>query len=238
MTEKIQNLPAMRLTYRNDSLAFVTMDNNMVKRIAAGVGVLAAAATVVVGCAEAKDAARDVASSASSVASSAVEAGGSAASSAASAAGTAASSAASAASSAVSSVVAAATDINVPGVGDVKLEGATAEAYSKLGGEARLGLPTAQPEKVGDGTVQAFANGTIFATPATGAHLVQGEILRVYQEHGGATGALGFPTADEVQTGGGPKAKGGGWIGEFQNGTITWLNQGDGTFTGSVTPKQ
>ena len=31
--------------------------------------------------------------------------------------------------------------------------------------------------------------------------------------------------------------KGGGWIGEFQNGTISWLNQGDGTFTGTVIPK-
>ena len=217
----------------------------MVKRVAAGVGVLATAATVVVGCAEANDAAKDAASSASSVASSAIQAGGSAASSAASAAssaasvaGSAASSAASVASSAVSSVVAAATDINVPGVGDVKLDGATAEAYSKLGGEARLGLPTAQPEKVGDGTVQAFANGTIFAAPSTGAHLVQGEILRVYTEHGGAAGPLGFPTADEQQTAGGPKVKGGGWIGEFRNGTISWLNHGDGTFTGTVTPKQ
>ena len=145
--------------------------------------------------------------------------------------------AASAASSAVSSVVAAATDINVPGLGDVKLEGATAEAYRNLGGQSRLGLPTALPEKVGDGTVQAFANGTIFAAPATGAHLVQGEILKVYTEHGGAAGALGFPTADEAETAGGPMVKGGGWIGEFQNGSVTWLNDGTGTFSGTVTPK-
>ncbi len=209
----------------------------MIKRMAAGVGVLAAAATVVVGCSEAKDAAKSAASSASSVASSAAAAGGSAASSAASAAGSAASSAASAASSAVSSVVAAATDINVPGLGDVKLEGATADAYRNLGGQSRLGLPTALPEKIGDGTVQAFANGTIFAAPATGAHLVQGEILKVYTEHGGAAGALGFPAADEAETAGGPMVKGGGWIGEFQNGSVTWLNDGTGTFSGTVTPK-
>ena len=133
--------------------------------------------------------------------------------------------------------VAAATDINVPGLGDVKLEGATAEAYRNLGGQSRLGLPTALPEKVGDGTVQAFANGTIFAAPATGAHLVQGEILKVYTEHGGAAGALGFPTADEAETAGGPMVKGGGWIGEFQNGSVTWLNDGTGTFSGTVTPK-
>ncbi|OHU31439.1 mycolyltransferase [Mycobacteroides franklinii] len=127
--------------------------------------------------------------------------------------------------------------VNVPGVGDVTLEPPIAEAYTKAGGEAKLGLPTGQPEKVGDGTVQAFANGTIFSSPATGAHLVQGEILKVYTTHGGAGGTLGFPTADEVETAGGPDVAKGGWIGEFQKGTITWLNQGDGTFKETVTQK-
>ena len=132
----------------------------------------------------------------------------------------------------------AVNNFDVPGVGEVKLEGPVADTFAKLGGEARLGLPTAQPENVGDGVVQAFANGTIFSAPATGAHLVQGEILKVYTEQGGAGGPLGFPTADETQTGGGPKVAAGGWVSEFQNGTITWLNQGDGTFTSTVTPKQ
>jgi uncharacterized protein with LGFP repeats len=127
--------------------------------------------------------------------------------------------------------------MNVPGVGEVTLDGPTAEAYTKFGGEKALGMPSAQPQKVGDGTVAACTNGTICASPSTGAHLVQGEILRVYNEQGGPGGSLGFPTADETQTGGGPKAASGGWITEFQNGTITWLNDGQGNFTETVTKK-
>lgn len=127
--------------------------------------------------------------------------------------------------------------MNVPGVGDVTLDGPTAAAFAKAGGEATLGLPTAQPEKVGDGTVQAFANGTIFSSPSAGAHVVQGEILRVYTENGGPAGQLGFPNADEAETGGGPDVANGGWISEFENGTITWLNTGNGTFKEAVTPK-
>jgi len=129
------------------------------------------------------------------------------------------------------------TTINAPGVGEVTLDGPTAEAFNKAGGEAKLGAPSAQPEKVGDGTVQAFTNGTIYSSPAGGAHVVQGEILRVYNENGGPQGPLGFPTAEEVETAGGPDVANGGWISEFQNGAITWLNQGDGTFRDTVTEK-
>lgn len=125
----------------------------------------------------------------------------------------------------------------MPGGGEVVLEPPIAEAYTKAGGEAKLGAPSGQPEKVGDGTVQAFAKGTIFSSPSTGAHLVQGEILKVYTAQGGAGGALGFPTADEEETAGGPDVAKGGWIGEFQKGTITWLNQGDGTFKGNRHPE-
>ncbi|MBU3751646.1 MAG: hypothetical protein FGM52_14595 [Mycobacterium sp.] len=227
-------------------------------RAAAGVGGLAIAAAFVVSCSEAKEATKDVMSSASSVGSSAASAAGSVASSAGSAAGSAASSVgsaassavssgasaassavssgASAASSAVSSVVEGATTMNVPGVGDVSLDADTAAAYTRLGGAASLGAPTGMSEKVGDGSMTPFANGTIYTSPA-GTYLVQGEILRVYNEQGGPAGALGFPTADETTTGGGPKTANGGWISEFQNGSITWTNSGAGGFTETVTKK-
>ena len=234
--------------------------NTKMARAAAGVGGLAIAAAFAVSCSATKDATKDVMSSASSmgssvgsvassavssgasVASSAVSSGASAASSAASSAGSAvssvATSGASAASSAVSSVVAGTpTTLNVPGIGDVSLDGPTAAAYTRLGGATVLGVPTGTSEKIGDGTVTPFTNGTLFTSPAGSFH-VQGEILNRYMdEQGGPSGALGWPTADEAETGGGPKVANGGWISEFQNGTITWLNDGKGTFAETVTKK-
>jgi uncharacterized protein with LGFP repeats len=212
-------------------------------RAAAVAGGLALTTAFAVSCSQAQDAGSDLASSASSAASaagsaasSAADAAGSAASSAASAAGSAASSAGSAASSAVSSVInGAPTTMNVPGLGDVSLDGPTTEAYQKLGGEEVLGVPTAAPEKIGDGTVTAFTNGTIFTSPSGGAHLVQGEILRVYNEQDGPSGPLGWPTSDETETGGGPGVVEGGWITEFENGMITWTNQGSGSFIETIT---
>ncbi len=241
--------------------------NTRMARAAAGVGGLAIAAAFAVSCSATKDATKDALSSASSIGSSAASAAGSAASSAASAAssaassigsaassaasgaGSAASSAASGASSAVSSGASAAssaassvingtpTTLNAPGIGEVSLDGPTAAAYARLGGATALGAPTGKAEKVGDGTVTPFANGTIFTSPA-GSYLVQGEILKRYMdEQGGPSGALGWPTADEAETGGGSKVANGGWISEFQNGTITWLNDGKGSFSETVTKK-
>lgn len=234
--------------------------NISMTRAAAAAGGLAIAAAFAVSCSATKEAAKEAASSASSIGSSAASAAGSAASSAASAAGSAASSAGSVAGSAVSSGASVAgsavssgasvassvvssvlngapTTMNVPGVGDVSMDGPTAAAYARLGGATALGAPTAMPQKIGDGVVQAFANGTIFTSPA-GSYMVQGEILKNYMgAQGGPAGALGWPTADETQTGGGYKVAGGGWISEFQNGTITWLNDGKGNFSETVTKK-
>ena len=172
-----------------------------------------------------------VASSVGSAASSVASSGASAASSAASSA---VSSGASAASSAMSSAVEGATTMNVPGVGDVSLDADTAAAWTRLGGASGLGAPTGMSEKVGDGFMTPFASGAIYSSPA-GAYLVQGEILRVYGEQGGPAGALGFPTGDESATGGGPKTANGGWVTEFQNGSISWTNDGMGSFTETVT---
>lgn len=203
-------------------------------RVAAVAGGVAIAAGFAVSCSTATEKSKEIASSASSIGSSAASAAGSAAS----AAGSAASSAGSAASSAVSSVLNGnPTTINAPGIGDVALDGPVAGVYEKAGGAAALGAPTAAPEKIKDGTVYAFTGGTIFDVPGHGPKLVQGEILRAYQSDGGPAGALGWPTADETETGGGPNAANGGWIGEFENGTITWLNDGSGNFSETVTRK-
>jgi len=198
----------------------------------------AAGSAVSSGASAASSVASSGASAASSVAGSAASGASSAVSSGASAASSVVSSGASAASSAVSSAAAAATTMNVPGVGEVALDGGTAGAWTRLGGAAALGSPTGMSEKVGDGTMTPFGDkGTIFTSPA-GSYLVQGEILKSYlNNQGGPTGALGFPTADETTTGGGSKVANGGWISEFQNGTITWLNDGKGNFSETVTKK-
>ena len=201
------------------------MNTKLMKRTGAMAAAFAIAGATAVACSQAEDTAKDAMSSASSAASSAVDAGTSAVKSGASEASSAASSA----------LAGAPSTVNAPGLGDVTLDGPTADAYTKAGGEAVLGVPTAQPEMVGDGTVQAFANGTIYSSPTAGAHLVQGEILRVYTENGGPAGELGFPSADEAETAGGPDVPQGGWISEFEHGTITWLNNGDGTFSETVT---
>lgn len=198
------------------------------KRAGALAAAFAITGAAAIACSEeSKDNTRDALSSATSAASSAYDAGTSKAKEGASSA-----------SSAVSSAMEGApSTVNAPGVGEVVLDAPIADEYSDAGGEAKLGPPTAQPEKVGDGTVQAFANGTIFSSPSAGTHVVQGEILRVYTANGGAAGKLGFPTEDEEQTAGGPDAANGGWISEFQHGTISWLNKGNGVFAETVTTK-
>jgi uncharacterized protein with LGFP repeats len=203
------------------------VNTKLMTRTSAAAATFALAAAFAVGCSQTKQAGSDAASSASSIASSV-----------AGQATSGASAASSAASGAASSVLAGApTTINVPGVGEVALNGATAAKYQQLGGEGALGLPTGQAEKVGNGTAQAFANGTIYSSPSTGAHLVQGEILKVYAAHGGPAGTLGFPTSDESQTAGGPDVQNGGWISEFEHGSISWLNQGNGVFKETVAQK-
>jgi len=190
-------------------------------RTAAAAAVLAIAAAFAVGCSHAKQAGSAVSGAAGAGARAGAPYG-----------------AASGTSEAVSgppALVGSPTTMNVPGVGNVTLDAATAVKYDQLGDEAVLGPPTSQPEKVGDGTAQAFAKGTIYSSPSTDAYLVRGEILRVYLAQGGPTGALGFPTNDEYQIAGGPDFVKGGWRSDFQNGSISWINQGDAVFKATVT---
>lgn len=159
------------------------------------------------------------------------------ASSAASSGASAASSGLSSATSAMSSAATAPElRYDVPG-GEVILDGDVAKTFTKAGGEQKVGRLTAKPEQQGAGTVFTFENGNIYSSTATRTHLVQGEILRLYNQNGGPTGSLGYPISDEAQTNGGPPTASGGWISKFQHGEISWLNQGDGNFRETVSPK-
>ena len=52
-----------------------------------------------------------------------------------------------------------------------------------------------------DGAGQDFAGGKIFYSPATGANVVSGQVLKKYESVGGPEGDLGFPTSNEADGG-------------------------------------
>jgi uncharacterized protein with LGFP repeats len=93
--------------------------------------------------------------------------------------------------------------------------------YSQLGGSASyLGTPTDSPYAVAGGQAQDFTGGTIYWSPATGAHAVHGAILTHYQALGGPGGFLGFPVTDETGT-----PDGIGRFNHFANdGSIYWTS--------------
>jgi uncharacterized protein with LGFP repeats len=52
-----------------------------------------------------------------------------------------------------------------------------------------------------DGTGQDFTGGKIFYSPATGANVVSGQVLKKYESVGGPQGDLGLPSSDEADGG-------------------------------------
>jgi stage II sporulation protein D len=70
------------------------------------------------------------------------------------------------------------------------------------------GLASTRQVQVAGGTRQRFEDGTIFASDATGAHLLSGALLDFYLDRkGGPEGKLGFPVGDQVElASGGSKA--------------------------------
>ena len=65
-----------------------------------------------------------------------------------------------------------------------------------------LGAEQGQQYAIGkDGAGQAFAGGKIFYSPATGANVVTGQVLKKYESVGGPQGDLGFPISNEADGG-------------------------------------
>jgi len=76
--------------------------------------------------------------------------------------------------------------------------------YYDLGGPGSyLGTATAPETAIAGGRMQTFHGGTIYWSPATGAHAVHGLILARYQALGGPSSLAGFPTTDEQAVTGG-----------------------------------
>src|SRR5664280_339945 len=90
-----------------------------------------------------------------------------------------------------------------PATGAHEVHGLIAAHYGALAGPTGLlGYPltdeTATPD--GTGRFNHFTGGSIYWTPATGAHEVHGLIAAHYAELGGPTSLLGFPLTDETAT--------------------------------------
>ena len=71
-----------------------------------------------------------------------------------------------------------------------------------MGALGPLGAKQGSQYAIGkDGAGQGFAGGKIFYSPATGANVVSGQVLKKYESVGGPEGDLGFPTSNEADGG-------------------------------------
>jgi hypothetical protein len=96
--------------------------------------------------------------------------------------------------------------------------GAIGAHWQHLGGAASFLGPCLTGEVAAPrGRVQHFRGGSVYWSPATGAHEVHGEIRAAYDRIGGSGSPLGLPVTDESRT---PHAFGA--YNHFQDGSIYW----------------
>jgi hypothetical protein len=106
-----------------------------------------------------------------------------------------------------------------PATGAHEVHGAIAGKWAELGWErSALGYPTSDEEPVGDGVgrVSRFQIGSIYWSPASGAHEVRGAIHARYTGDGGpARSGYGYPVSDEQ-----PVLR--GRVGHFERADVFW----------------
>lgn len=99
---------------------------------------------------------------------------------------------------------AAADDAVVVQIGDARFD-TIAAIYDRYddakGSPLALHAPVAPAEQLDGGMMQEYSAGTIYWSPETGAHIVRGQILDTYLDHGGPSGPLGWPVSDETVEG-------------------------------------
>jgi uncharacterized protein with LGFP repeats len=100
------------------------------------------------------------------------------------------------------------------------------------GGPEGLGFPVADQGPLLSGAAAAFPKGSIYASPGTGAYITRGEARSAWWARGGASGPLGFPTADTSTITGLNGAA--GEVGRFSGGTLYWSRAGSGVLSGPV----
>ncbi|NAZ82786.1 hypothetical protein GTR02_13255 [Kineococcus sp. R8] len=106
--------------------------------------------------------------------------------------------------------------------------GAIRDKWASLGWERGLGFPLVDDTRTpnGKGWYNHFQGGSVYWSPATGAHAVRGAIRERWASLGWENGWLGFPTRDEYAVAEGLRV-------DFQGGTITWNSR-----TGELTAKR
>src|SRR4051812_7181608 len=119
-----------------------------------------------------------------------------------------------------------------PTAGTFAVSGATATAWQAAGGEGSLlGYPiTGYICGLRDGgCVQAFQNGRVFTSPATGTHAVSGAIQDAWIAQGLERGTLRYPTGDLVCG-----LAGGGCKQTFQGGTLYSFGAAANAVSGAI----
>lgn len=111
------------------------------------------------------------------------------------------------------------TRIDLDAVRAVAGSGEIEKKYASLSEKQRraLGAPSGSERIVAGGRVRHYANGSIYWSERTGAHIARGEILAAYLKLRGPGGALGFPISDEV-AGASPRTR----LSRFEQGAIYW----------------
>ena len=103
-----------------------------------------------------------------------------------------------------------------PATGAQAVTGGHATTYLALGGSSSaLGQPTSDEVRTSTGSYVLYQGGTTHWSPATGVHAVTGGHATTYYALGGSTGALGYPTSDEIRTATGSYVM-------YQGGTTHW----------------
>lgn len=107
------------------------------------------------------------------------------------------------------------------GTGAHLVAGAIGGNYQQNGGPGGpLGMPTSNEMALSNGgRYNTFEHGSIYWSPASGAHMVQGPILDKWGSLGWEVGVLGYPTSDPR-----PMTSGSGTAQDFQVGSIYATN--------------
>jgi uncharacterized protein with LGFP repeats len=113
-----------------------------------------------------------------------------------------------------------------PATGAQEVHGSIRQLWSGMGWEnSVLGLPTTSELPALGGRYNRFQGGSIYWSPATGAHEVHGTIGALYVALGAERSALGYPVSDESD------APGGARVSRFQHGAIRWTPAGGAVVT-------